>query len=64
MKRKLPNSNIKVKKTMSTIILAIKIIDFGVKEFPSVMKVLVRCFCVLKLSKKTDLSSKRFFISG
>jgi hypothetical protein len=47
---------------MSTFILTIKIIDFGVKEFPLVMRVLVRCFCALKLSKKIDLIPKRFFV--
>jgi len=49
---------------MSTFILTIKIIDFGVKEFSLVMRVLVRCFCALKLSKKIDMILKRFFVSG
>jgi hypothetical protein len=64
MRRKLLNSNSKERKTMSTFILTIKIIDFGVKEFSLVMRVLVRCFCALKLSKKIDMIPKRFFVSG
>jgi len=64
MRRRLSNSNSKERKTMSTFILTIKIIDFGVKEFFLVMRVLVRCFCALKLSKKIDMIPKRFFVSG
>ena len=49
---------------MLTLISATKMIDHYVKGFHSVKRILLRCFCALKLLKSLDLGSRSFFIFG
>lgn len=58
------DSSYKERKLALTSILAIKMIDVGVKGFHMVREVLYKCFFTLKLSKILDLSSRRFFYLG
>jgi len=51
------------RKTILTLILTTKIVDFGVKRFHLVREDSLRCFCALKLLRKLYLSlGKSLFV--
>ena len=58
------DSSVRERKLLLTLILATKTIDLGVNEFYLESKVPIRCFLTFKLQKKkkTNISSRRFFV--
>ena len=58
------DSSVRERKLLLTLILATKTIDLDVNEFYLESKVPLRCFLTFKLQKKkkTNMSSRRFFV--
>jgi len=63
-REKLLDSNDRERKFVLTPISITKMVNLGITKFHFVRRVPFRCFFTLKLSKKPNLSSRRFLISS